>query len=238
MRRALAIAAVGHRRGDGNGGRARSDDDHAFSRIVEMLGPELRMDDLPLEILTAGELGVVRRVIIIIARSLIKETGADDGAAAIRALGGDGPQRVGAAPVGGQDLAIEPDMRADAALIDDMVKIVEDRRAVGDRLLMPPRFEHKPQRMHVAVRPDAGITEQIPCAPQLRAPFDDGKAATGAFLLQMRRHADARNPGPDDQDIDVSAALFRSITAVRLPARDRANRIHHRLSLHPLERRA
>ena len=99
-------------------------------------------------------------------------------------------------------------MLADMALIDDPVEIFEDRRAVGDRLFMLPWFEDKAQRVHVAVRADAGITEQIPCPAQIVAAFDQRETAVGAVLLQVDGHADARNPCTDDQYIDVGILLL------------------------------
>src|SRR3546814_2021806 len=74
------------------------------------------------------------------------------------------PARRGAVPIGAHDLAVEPDALANMALIDDAIQIFEDCRAVGDRLFMLPRFEDETERVHVAVRTDARITEKIPGA--------------------------------------------------------------------------
>src|SRR3546814_12103500 len=62
VRRPLAVALFGHRRHDGDRGRARSDHDDLLARIIEILRPELRVDDLPLEILASGERSAERRV--------------------------------------------------------------------------------------------------------------------------------------------------------------------------------
>src|SRR3546814_5047524 len=72
VRRPLTVALFGHRGHDGNRGRPRSDHHHLLARIVEILRPELRVDDLSAEILAAGEMGVIRLVIIIIARAEIE----------------------------------------------------------------------------------------------------------------------------------------------------------------------
>src|SRR3546814_15178247 len=84
------------------------------------------------------------------------------------------------------------------ALVDDAIEIVEDRRAVGDRLLMLPRFEDETQCVHVAVRTDARITEKVPGADKLFAALDEGEAMVGAIHLQMHGHADTRNARHDD----------------------------------------
>src|SRR3546814_7754594 len=61
------------------------------------------------------------------------------------------PARRGAVPIGADDLAVEADALANMALVDDAIEIVEDRRAVGDRLLMLPRFEDETQCVHVEI---------------------------------------------------------------------------------------
>src|SRR3546814_593767 len=63
------------------------------------------------------------------------------------------------------------------------------------------RFEDEAERVHVAVRTDARITEKIPGAAKLFAALDEGEAMVGAIHLQMHGHADTRNAGADDQHI-------------------------------------
>src|SRR3546814_17238147 len=87
------------------------------------------------------------------------------------------------------------------ALIDDAIEIFEDRRAVGDRLFMLPRFEDETERVHVAVRTDARITEKIPGAAKLFAAPDEGEAMVGAIHLQMHGLADTRTAGAHDQPL-------------------------------------
>src|SRR3546814_17604323 len=90
------------------------------------------------------------------------------------------------------ELALEPDARSNVALIDDASERLEDRGAVGDRLFMRPRFEDETERVHIAVRTDARITEKIPCAAKLFAALDEGEAMVGAIHLQMNGHAEDR----------------------------------------------
>ena len=84
------------------------------------------------------------------------------------------PARFVVAEIGADHLVAETHMLPDAALIDDMVEVIEDRWRIGDRFFMPPRFEIEAQRVHIAVRTDAGITEQIPRPTQIIAPIKDG----------------------------------------------------------------
>src|SRR3546814_20196718 len=83
---------------DGNRGRPRSDHHHLLARIVEILRPELRVDDLSAEILAAGEMGVIRLVIIIIARAEIEPARGGRRRRSARILQRHRPARVGAAP--------------------------------------------------------------------------------------------------------------------------------------------
>ena len=63
---------VRHRRDDRHRCRAGSDHDDLLARIVKIFGPELRMDDLALEILSASEIGVERLVIIVVTRAEVE----------------------------------------------------------------------------------------------------------------------------------------------------------------------
>src|SRR5690606_12415011 len=141
MRGALAVAVLGHRRDNGNRGRTRPDDDYLLARIVEILWPELGMDDLPLKILAAREMGVVGLVIVVIARAKIEPARRRRRGLPGLILHRHRPASIRAAPVGTDDLAVETDAFANAAFIDDTVQILEDRGPVGDRLFMFPGFE-------------------------------------------------------------------------------------------------
>src|SRR3546814_6349687 len=68
--------------------------------------------------------------------------------------------------------------------------------------------------VHVAVRADAGIAEQVPGAAQIGAALDERKAAVGAVHLQMHRHADARNARADDQHVLIDGGGIRLHAAV------------------------
>src|SRR3546814_9735007 len=120
------------------------------------------VDDLPLQILAPREPGVEGLVIVIIARAEIKPALGRRRPCTLAFLHRPRPARRGAVPIGAHDLAVEPDALANMALIDDAIEIFEDRRAVGDRFFMLPRFEDEAERVHVAVRTDARITEKIP----------------------------------------------------------------------------
>ena len=106
-----------------------------------------------------------------------------------------------AVPIGADHLQAKAHVRAQAVFVGNLVKIFEDRGTIGDRLFMLPRGEGKAQGVHIAVRTDAGITEQVPGATQLIAPVQNRIALVRAFLGQVHGHADAGNAGADDQKI-------------------------------------
>src|SRR3546814_12668243 len=112
------------------------------------------------EILTPREPGVEGLVIIIIARAEIEPARGRRRPCASAVLHRHRPARRGAVPIGADDLAVEADALANMALVDDAIEIVEDRRAVRDRLLLLPRFGDKTQCVHCVVRPDARTKDQ------------------------------------------------------------------------------
>jgi hypothetical protein len=106
----------------------------------------------------------------------------------------------------------EADMRPDAALVDDAVQVVEDRGPVGYRLLVAPRLEIEAERVHVAVRADAGIAEQVPGAAEVLAPLENREAAIRALHPHMRGHADARNPRAHDQHVEIGCVVGHALS--------------------------
>src|SRR3546814_15512983 len=122
-------------------GLARAVHDELPAPVVEVFRTELRVDELPLEILAPRESGVEGLVIVIIARAETKPARCRRRPCTLAVLHRHRPARRGAVPIGAHDLAVEPDALANMALIDDAIEIFEDRRAVGDRFFMLPRFE-------------------------------------------------------------------------------------------------
>ena len=113
------------------------------------------------------------------------------------------PELLFARPVRGHDLRIETNVGCDAVFIGRVFNIFPDGRAVCDRLGFGPGFEIVSQRVHVTVRTDARIAEQVPCPANCAALLEDLIAQTGAFLSQMNRCANAGETGPDDQNVRI-----------------------------------
>jgi hypothetical protein len=97
----------------------------------------------------------------------------------------------------------EPDLPVDAVLGSRLAHVVEDARAVGDRLRLGPRLEGITEREHVAVGADARIPEQIPGAANRVATLEDDEALARTLRLQMIARADARQAGADDENVEV-----------------------------------
>ncbi len=154
------------------------------------------------------EAGIIGFVVIVIARAEIEPVGGQMLAFALRGFERDVPPRFAVAPVRGQHLVAEADVLADIAFVDDAVEIVEDGGAVGDRFLVRPGFEIEAQRMHVAVRPDAGIAEEVPGSPQIVTAFDDRETVTGRLVLHMRRHADAGDARTHNQNVEIGRRIL------------------------------
>lgn len=149
--------------------RAAADHHDALAGIIDIVGPELRVDDPAVEILDPGEVGRVAPGVIVIAGGHEQEGAgeSDFGAVAIRH---HGPQRVVARPVRPLDVVTVTDVPIHAIFARRLVEIAQNRRAVRDRLGIGPRLEREAQRVHVRIRADAGITKQVPCAAEPLAP--------------------------------------------------------------------
>ena len=106
-------------------------------------------------------------------------------------------------PVGGLDLVAEADVLLEVVLAGGFDDVFADARAVGDGLGFFPGFEVVAEGVHVAVRPDAGVAEQVPGAADGVAAFEDGEIEAGAIALQMHGGADAGQAGADDEDVVV-----------------------------------
>ena len=91
---------------------------------------------------------------------------------------------------------------SDAILLDDMAQIVADLRRRGNGFVLLPRLKPVGKSVHIAVRPDAGIAEQVPCPAQLFAAIEHDIVLAGQVHGIVRGHADSGNPGTDYHQIE------------------------------------
>src|ERR1700728_2069524 len=96
----------------------------------------------------------------------------------------------------------ETDVLRDAALVPGLPEERRDGRTVGNRLGVRPRLEVVTQRVHVRIRADTGVAEQIPGAADGFPGLEDGVALCRTALLQMVRGADAGQAGADDEHVE------------------------------------
>ncbi len=191
-------------------GGARSDHHHALAGVVDVVGPFLRMHDAAGEILAAGKLGRIAFLVFVIAGAHEQETAGEAHdlgrpLAHRSALGLHGPAPILRRPRRPPDPMVEADLLVDAVVGGGLADVIQDPRAVRDRLRLGPWLERIAQREHVAVGADAWIAEQIPGAADTVAALEDRIALAGAFLLQVIGRADAGQPGADDQHVDMFA---------------------------------
>src|SRR4029077_10412354 len=100
-------------------------------------------------------------------------------------LGATRPQRLLARRLGGEDLVAEADVVFDPVLARGLANVVADLLAGGDRVFVAPRLERVAKRVHVGVRADAGVAEEVPGAADRLAGLEDRVALAGGVALQV-----------------------------------------------------
>src|SRR5690606_38986642 len=131
-----------HRRDDRDGGRAAADDDDLLPGVVEVLGPELRVHDGAGEVRQPGEAGIVRLVVVVVARAGDEEP-RRPGLGSVGSVDLDRPAPRGRGPAGGIDAAAEADAAVDAGLPRGVLEVRQDLVAVDDRVLPAPWTERE-----------------------------------------------------------------------------------------------
>ena len=191
-----------HRRHQRYRRRTAADHDHALVGIIQIFRPLLRMDDLAPETLRALEMRRVAACVIVIAAAHIEERAGDMARLAIL-LDLQRPLSVFGGPARRHHLATEANMPVDSEFLRGVDDITADRLAIGDGAIARPGVEGKAQRIHVRIRTDARIAEQIPGAADRIARFEDRVALAGAFGGNAVARIDTGKPSAHDQDIET-----------------------------------
>ena len=84
-----------------------------------------------------------------------------------------------------------------------LADVVEDGGPVGDGLGVAPGAEPVTERVHVRVRPDAGIAEQVPCAAHRVSPLKDGETLPRVPLPQVAGGANPGETGAHDHNVEM-----------------------------------
>src|SRR5208283_805028 len=106
-------------------------------------------------------------------------------------------------PLGAQHPMPEADLLLDAGLAGRLAHIAEDGRAVGDALRALPGPEGVAERVHVRIRADTGVAEQIPGPADAVARLEDRVGLPRTVFLQVVGGADAGQTGSDDEHVDM-----------------------------------
>ena len=152
------LAVVGHRRDQRRSGRTRTDHEHPLARVVEVVGPGLRVHDLALVALHAraspgcsppnggSSPQHIHRKPHVNRRSL----------AGVGALDVEHPALVVTRPVGPHDRVLVADVASQIVLVDHLVHVGQDLVGRGDRRA-GPRLEAVPEGVEIAVGANARI---------------------------------------------------------------------------------
>src|SRR3546814_4582679 len=95
---------------------------------------------------------------------------------------------------------LEADLRVDALGCGGVLDVLQDRRAVRERLLSVPRAERVAEREHVGVGAQARVAEQVPGATYRVTRLEDRVPRPGAIGLHVVTRAAAGQDSTDDQE--------------------------------------
>ena len=198
------LGVIGHRGDHRHRGCAAADHDDALARVVDVVAPELGVNDVALEAVDPGEVREVALVVAVVAAAHEQEAGGErDGLAGVGALCGDRPAGVVGRPLRADDAVVEADPAIDPVGTRRLADVVQDRLSVADCPGTAPRAEVVAEREHVGVRPHAREPEQVPGAATRVPRLEDRVALAGQVGLQVVARADAGQAGADDQHVDV-----------------------------------
>ena len=84
---------------------------------------------------------------------------------------------------------IELNLFVNSVFARGLAQVIQDRWTISDRLRFLPRFEAVTKCVHVTVRANTRITEEIPSATHAGTTFQDRVTTVGTLLLQVIGHA-------------------------------------------------
>ena len=196
-------AALGDRRDQRGRGGPRADQQHPLAVERQVRGPALRMDHPPAEARHPRPLRQVAPVVPVVARAHPQEARGD-----AEALAGVGANALDA-PTGGlrrpgcaQHPVAVVDVRRQVVLVDHLAEVRQDLVAGRDRRA-EPGLEAVAEGVQVAVRADPGVAVGPPGAAEAVLVVEDQEAAPGLLGPQVAGATDARDPGADEQHVDL-----------------------------------
>ena len=174
---------------------------------VEVLGPELRVHDRAGEVLEAGQQRVVAALVVVVAGARVEEPAGHRLLADLAVLAGDLERRASTARRRSTSRRRRPGCRSGSSRrcrawprCAGRSDRIDGPSAIGEPV---PRLEGEAEGEHVGVRAHPGVAEQVPRPADGVAGLEDRVRAVRALGLQVVARPDARQPGPDDDDVHV-----------------------------------
>lgn len=124
---------------EGNGRGAATHDGNLFSFVVQVRGPELRVDDLAREILQGWDLGLERPVVVVVATPYDQCRCLQVNRLLSVRHHRQGPDLLVRGPACGDDLVVKANVLINPFISHAFPKVVEYRSAVGDQSFLVPR---------------------------------------------------------------------------------------------------
>ena len=100
-------------------------------------------------------------------------------------------------------MVAKTNMAIDPEFPSRLVDITQDGRPVGDGLGVGPGPERVAQRVHIRIRADTGVAEQVPGPSDAIAAFENGIRPARTGRLEMIAGSNPRDSRTDDQDIEM-----------------------------------
>ena len=182
--------------------RPASNHHHFFTRVVQTLGPKLRMNDLPCKITLPGKIGLMGLRITVVAAAKIQKPSLYGAFSRIATAAQDHlPQRLLAQPIGFDDALAQAQLCSDLPFIRGALDVTQDIWAIGNGFALFPRHKVVAQGVHIRIRAHAGVAKKVPSASYRLPRLHNRPAFARAVCLQMPRCANARQPCANDQDV-------------------------------------
>lgn len=209
---------------------ARADDHNLLVGDVQVLRPELRMDDLALELVESGDMRRQRMLVVIVPGAEDDEPRLyPDGqglllllivAVVVVHVDVQVPEILFRGPVGRGQMVAILDVPVDSGFGGGFLHILLDGPAVRDGTIARPRTPCESEGVQIRVGADAGVAKEIPGAPDGRSGFEDSVGIRGELRLDAIGSVDARDASSDDDNIvggsiragdSVDAAVDRAV---------------------------
>ena len=187
---------------EGDGGRTTADNHHRLVVVVEILGPELRVDGLALEVAQSRD-GALQGLIVVVVSGTENDEARGVGLGLALVVDIQGPDIIGAGPVGGDEFVLEMNMVVDAVLVGGVAHVLGDRAALRDRIVLVPGMPGEAKGEQVRIRADARVAKEVPGPADSITGFQESIAVARKLTLNPIGSVDTGDTGADDDDVEA-----------------------------------